>query len=97
MNEVKGDKKDPREQLLQTGQIGLTLNRRFKMNDCDYTTKGDHDCGRCAKTGKFITGMLNGKPTGPGGICFRCNGKGHHNQADRRRNDYYDTHQTITL
>lgn len=33
-------------------------------------------CGRCAGTGQFITGMVNGKPVGPGGICFRCAGKG---------------------
>lgn len=33
-------------------------------------------CRRCCGTGQFITGMVNGKPTGPGGICFRCEGKG---------------------
>lgn len=33
-------------------------------------------CQRCAGTGQFITGTENGKPTGPGGICFRCEGKG---------------------
>jgi hypothetical protein len=33
-------------------------------------------CSRCAGTGLFITGMENGRPTGPGGICFRCEGKG---------------------
>lgn len=43
-------------------------------------------CGRCAGTGAFITGMENGVPVGPGGSCFRCNGKGHHTRADRRRN-----------
>lgn len=43
-------------------------------------------CARCAGTGAFITGFDNGKPTGPGGPCFRCNGKGHHTRADRRRN-----------
>lgn len=32
-------------------------------------------CGRCAGTGLFITGSMNGKPTGPGGPCFRCAGK----------------------
>jgi hypothetical protein len=49
-------------------------------------------CGRCAGTGSFITGTLNGKPTGPGGPCFRCSGKGRQNDADVRRNWYYDTH-----
>jgi hypothetical protein len=49
-------------------------------------------CRRCAGTGQFITGMLNGKPTGPGGICFRCEGKGARNDADERRNYGYDMH-----
>ncbi len=67
----------------------------MSVSDTDYTLNGQHRCGRCASTGRFITGMLNGKPTGPGGPCFRCNGKGKHNQKDRRRNDYYDRHQTV--
>lgn len=54
-------------------------------------------CERCCGTGRFITGTLNGKPTGPGGICFRCNGKGHQTPRDERRNDYYDQHRTIIL
>jgi hypothetical protein len=33
-------------------------------------------CRRCVGTGQFITGTVNGVPTGPGGICFRCAGKG---------------------
>ena len=33
-------------------------------------------CGQCGGTGRFITGMLNGKLVGPGGICYRCEGKG---------------------
>lgn len=47
-------------------------------------------CKRCAGTGQFITGSMNGKPTGPGGACFRCGGKGAQNDADRRRNYGYD-------
>ncbi len=69
----------------------------MSISDTDYTAKGEHPCGRCAKTGMFITGTLNGKPTGPGGHCFRCSGKGFHNQADRKRNNYYDTHQTVHI
>jgi len=42
-----------------------------------HETHPDGRCKRCAGTGEFITGNVNGKPTGPGGICFRCNGKGH--------------------
>lgn len=29
-------------------------------------------CSRCAGTGRFITASVNGKPTGPGGDCYRC-------------------------
>lgn len=54
------------------------------------TTPGQNICRRCAGTGKFITGTLNGQPTGPGGICFRCGGKGVQTEADARRNYGYD-------
>lgn len=47
-------------------------------------------CRRCAGTGRFITGTLNGKPVGPGGPCFRCAGKGFQTKADSRRNWGYD-------
>lgn len=47
-------------------------------------------CARCSGTGAYITGMLNGKPVGPGGICFRCSGKGFTTDADQRRNYGYD-------
>lgn len=47
-------------------------------------------CPRCAGTGRYTTGLLNGKPTGPGGDCFRCNGVGTQNDSDRRRNWGYD-------
>lgn len=47
-------------------------------------------CARCVKTGNFITGTLNGKPVGPGGKCYRCNGKGHHTPEDRKRNDNFE-------
>ena len=50
------------------------------------------DCERCAGTGKFITGSMNGKPTGPGGICFRCGGKGYQTDSDERRNYGYDNY-----
>lgn len=51
-----------------------------------------HRCERCSGTGQFITMSLNGKPTGPGGICFRCEGKGYQTEADKRRNWGYDNH-----
>lgn len=47
-------------------------------------------CRRCAGTGSFITGTLNGVPTGPGGPCFRCEGRGTQGWASGRRNAYYD-------
>lgn len=50
-------------------------------------------CGRCAGTGLFITMVVNGKPTGPGGICYRCNGKGAQNDSDRRRNYGHDMYK----
>jgi len=49
-------------------------------------------CPRCAGTGQFVTMVVNGKPTGPGGICFRCEGKGRQNDSDRRRNYGYDSY-----
>lgn len=49
-------------------------------------------CGRCAGTGAYITGTVNGKPTGPGGECFRCGGKGRQTDKDRRRNYAYDVY-----
>jgi hypothetical protein len=49
-----------------------------------------HKCDRCAGTGQFITMFLNGKPTGPGGVCFRCEGKGYQTPKDEKRNLAYD-------
>lgn len=43
-------------------------------------------CRRCMGSGQFTTGTLNGRPTGPGGDCYRCGGKGVQNDADHRRN-----------
>lgn len=49
-------------------------------------------CGRCAGTGQFITGMLNGKPVGPGGICFRCAGKGRQDSCGAGKHSYVPKH-----
>lgn len=48
----------------------------------------------CSGTGKFYSGgaVVNGQYTGTVGVCFRCGGKGWQNEADRKRNDYYDNH-----
>jgi hypothetical protein len=48
-------------------------------------------CGRCGGTGRYITGSLNGQLTGPGGECFRCNGKGYQTPLDHERNERYDS------
>ncbi len=69
----------------------------MRVDDVSKSIEGTHKCGRCGGTGRFISGMLNGKLIGPGGPCFRCNGKGKHTQVDHRRNDYYDTHRTIHI
>lgn len=61
-----------------------------KVWDTDKETEGTHRCGRCAGTGMFITYVENGVPRGPGGVCFRCGGKGAHTQADRKRNYWFD-------
>lgn len=62
-----------------------------------YEVNADGMCLRCAGTGQFCTGTLNGKPTGPGGICFRCNGKGVQTLDDVKRNGYRDRHQRVSL
>ncbi len=52
-------------------------------------------CRRCAGTGQFITHVLNGQPRGPGGPCYRCEGKGWQTDADARRNYGADIHQRV--
>jgi hypothetical protein len=52
-------------------------------------------CSRCAGTGQFVTYVENGQPKGPGGICFRCNGKGVQTLDDRRRNYGHDMNITL--
>lgn len=47
-------------------------------------------CKRCASTGSFITYVENGVPKGPGGSCFRCNGKGRQTPVDAHRNYWAD-------
>jgi len=43
-------------------------------------------CRRCAGTGDFITMIENGVPKGPGGVCYRCAGKGYQTDTDAARN-----------
>lgn len=49
-------------------------------------------CKRCAGTGRFITRVENGVPTGPGGQCFRCGGTGTQDHSDGHRNRVHDLH-----
>lgn len=65
------------------------------VDDDNKNVIGNFGCGRCALTGKFVTYVENGVPKGPGGSCFRCNGKGYHDQADRKRNQYHDEHAIV--
>lgn len=81
----------------------LAAYKEHTGNECELTdsglclyqselkrTKNHPVCRRCAGTGQFITMVLNGRPTGPGGECFRCNGKGYQSARDEQRNDHYD-------
>jgi hypothetical protein len=65
------------------------------VDDTHASVEGDFGCGRCAMTGQFITHVENGVPRGPGGICFRCEGKAYHTRADRKRNLYHDQHAIL--
>lgn len=47
-------------------------------------------CRRCCGTGDFITMTENGVPKGPGGVCYRCAGKGWQDDADSVRNAVAD-------
>ena len=74
----------------EDGSYGYSGSLRVEDNHKSIT--GDFHCGRCGGSGQFVTSMENGKLKGPGGICFRCHGKGFHNMKDRKRNEYHDTH-----
>ena len=69
---------------------------QIRVDDTNSDVDGKFHCGRCAATGAFITMTVNGRPTGPGGICFRCEGKGYHTRADRARNKAHDQHALMT-
>jgi len=54
-----------------------------------YARRVSWHCKRCAGTGQFVTMVENGQPKGPGGICFRCHGKGYQRPADAHRNYWH--------
>ena len=62
------------------------------IEDTNLAYEGAEACARCDSSGKYIVGTENGRPKFGGGICYRCEGKGHHTQADRARNDSHDAH-----
>lgn len=80
-------------------EVMVTQKREAKLVAFEpKVTDEKQRCGRCAGTGMFITGTLNGKPIGPGGICFRCAGKGFQTEDDSRRNYGYDNYyQRVSL
>lgn len=76
---------------------GFGWTGEIVVHDSQIHVAGTFHCGRCGGTGAFITRVENGKPRGPGGICFRCQGKGRHTIADRKRNLYHDQHFFVRL
>ena len=75
---------------------GRDLTQKATPQDTDeVTTEGI--CRRCGGTGAFVTYVENGIPKGPGGRCYRCDGKTYQTLADVRRNEYRDRHQTVSL
>ena len=52
-------------------------------------------CERCSGTGAYITGTVNGRPTGLGGQCFRCQGRGAQTWEDGIRNRHHDIHAAV--
>jgi hypothetical protein len=60
--------------------------------DTNADVAGKEPCERCASTGKYITGVENGKYKIGGATCYRCAGKGYHDQDDRKRNLSHDLH-----
>lgn len=62
------------------------------VDTLDTSAKGNHSCPQCMGTGRYVTGMENGKPKFGTGICYRCKGKGYTTPIDRRRNSAYLEH-----
>ena len=51
-------------------------------------------CQRCMQTGLYVASISNGQPVTPGGVCYRCQGKGYQDYHDAKRNVIYDLTQT---
>jgi len=54
-----------------------------------YARLVEWPCQRCGCTGQYVTMVVNGRPTGPGGKCYRCSGKGYQRPRDAHRNYWH--------
>lgn len=56
--------------------------------------EGTLECDGCNGSGIYYGAgaVVNGKFVGFTGTCYRCGGKGHQVEKDRKRNAYYDNH-----
>jgi hypothetical protein len=73
--------------------VKRALNGKENLSPRDYVNAAKRvsfRCERCSGSGQYTTMVINGRPAGPGGKCYRCQGKGTQNDADRRRNYGYD-------
>ena len=80
-----------RDKILGDPEI-IKCSECWDTGACEQHAGRKVHCGQCAGTGMFITRIENGVPKGPGGRCYRCNGKGYHTEADRKRNHGYERH-----
>lgn len=87
------------DSTLTAEEFDVRCRNHFKFTNADLASQFlgatryvTTRCGRCAGTGAFITYVENGQPKGPGGICFRCGGKGYQDFSDVKRNETHDQH-----
>ena len=63
-----------------------------KIPDTAYQVLGINKCEKCKSTGRYIRkdGSYSSEK------CYRCSGKGYHDQVDRYRNYSYDQNNPLT-
>jgi hypothetical protein len=54
-------------------------------------------CDACNATGVYRWGGSTNGKSAHSGPCFRCESKGYQNQADYRRNRFYDMHRKVSI
>lgn len=61
--------------------------------------EGTLECDGCNGSGVFYGAgaVVNGKFVGYTGTCYRCGGKGHQTESDRKRNWGYDQNRRFSL